>query len=421
MTMLIPSAIIFAVLAVFLHISTSTDSTWVHAGKEVRACQQAAAKLAVNLPPAEKAIVLGIPKTHMAAHMIYNGDTFKTMLRPPFARQNLSSSFITFDPILFGPSQYINASRFKETLQSPKLSGVYVWNRTDRSLDPVPLTQTPPSETDLPLSLDVGASQTQVYSAGHAVVSRSDSGGIKFISVVPGDGLRFSGLNINPLSIDFLELKVRMVKPPRAGELVFKTQWLGDHSGIATGSIAENEAVAEVQSDQLSSNSTTIRIPLSHYWRWYTEGNIKELRLFLPNEGSGTSTEITSACLRSAVHLRPGLHVLGARDNGVGVYEAKQTDGLSYDVSHIPGACGVVVESSAPNFFFDLIDGNSTREKGSPNNLYFSHKATGVNGEVKLGTNVCPVGGYTQVRVQALNAAGQAIGEYSDPVTLLIH
>lgn len=112
----------------------TTNSNWVHAGKEVRAVRQSAVEIA-NQNPGKQLVVLGIPKVHAGAHMIYNGATFRTMMDPPFTSPALSNRFLTFDPIFYGPDQYINATRFRETLKRPNVAGPYVWNSKERRFD----------------------------------------------------------------------------------------------------------------------------------------------------------------------------------------------------------------------------------------------------------------------------------------------
>lgn len=416
--------ILLAILGTYLQVASRTDGSWVRAGREVRSCQQEAIKLAQSIPSGKRAIVLGIPKHLMAAHMIYNGDTFNTLLRPPFANADYSKAFITFDPILFGASEYINVSRFKQTLAEPDIVGVYAWNRKSKTFEKATLnariastntsevSTAPPSEQVL--SLTTGTKETQVYAPGHVLVVPSESGGLIFSSPLPGDGLRFSGLGLAPSNVDFVEIQgsLKNAALEKAGKLPFSVTWKGAHPATSTNEENENIATSYLQISEAAYSPFTLRIPVSGYWRWFTQGSISELCLQVPNTNGGI--EITNVSLLPATGVKPVLKVLNGTTDGTGIEIVSRTHQIQFDASHIPGATKLLVQSSQPNFFFDQqAPENSTT-------IFATKQVPLIEGKLLLSEDLCPTGGFTQIRIRAVNAAGKHIGEYSDAVTLLV-
>jgi hypothetical protein len=136
------SAVMIVLLGFVAYKTTlTTNSNWVHAGKEVRAVRESALQIA-NANPDKQLILLGVPKVRAGAHMIYNGATLRTMLEPPFTQPPVAARFLTFDPIFYGPDQYINADRFRNTLSKPNVVGPFVWNAKELKFDKV----NPPAE-----------------------------------------------------------------------------------------------------------------------------------------------------------------------------------------------------------------------------------------------------------------------------------
>src|SRR5690606_4959663 len=68
---------------------------------------------------------------------------------------DISTRFITFDPIFYGPDQFINGDRFRKTLSAPDVAGAFVWDSDKKTFVRAPLT--PGSiETVQPLELGSG-------------------------------------------------------------------------------------------------------------------------------------------------------------------------------------------------------------------------------------------------------------------------
>ena len=81
--------------------------------------------------------------------MIENGDTYLLLLKPPFSKTDISDRFLTFDPVVFGPSQFINASRFKRTINERNVLGPFLFQTDKNDFQTITLqSKSPDNSTD---------------------------------------------------------------------------------------------------------------------------------------------------------------------------------------------------------------------------------------------------------------------------------
>jgi hypothetical protein len=182
----------------------------VHAGKEVKALVERSVALSKEAQVAGKQIlVLGIPKRHGGAHMILNGATFAAVLQQPFQSQDFAKPYLTFDPLIFAESNYINPERFKALAQAG--AEVVAWNSDKRDFDlisyaqgkmiPLPQLLTPSESGSLAAAGT--SSMAMPYVEGH-VEAASKASKLQLLHSVQGDVIRFSGLKLSPLQADYL-------------------------------------------------------------------------------------------------------------------------------------------------------------------------------------------------------------------------
>ncbi len=257
----------------FGKIAYATNMTWVHAGKEAKAVFNESKTLAQSTN--DQFIVLALPKRNSAAHIILNGETFRLMLKPPFTTSNIGNRFNTFEPILFGPAEFINTSRFKDTLSTAK---PLVWDRTNKHFKQLQLNA---SSSAKPLPLPTSQTAQSNYN--------------------------FSDLNINPLAYDFLAFDIQTNNPQE-----IKATW-------NTNSPLKGEASITTVSGQ-----QTFYIPLSRYWRWFTETKVGDVNLTLPE-----AQNIANVRLLPASTVAPQLKLLGQTDN-TGVHNCNSADKLDF-------------------------------------------------------------------------------------------
>lgn len=349
----------------------ATNLLWIHAGKEVRQVSTAAQRLSKQ--STKKIIVLGIPKEKAGAHMILNGDTFKMLLSSPFVGQDCWQSFITFDPIVFGPDKFINASRLAKLKQDPTVIGPYVWN--SKQGDFLPVSAKYQTSPDKDLSIE----------PAKLVLS----------NLREGDLLKFSGLNVNPYQYDFLEFEYLALD--KNGQkilapLVFAISW--------------------PYSEKLSfrSQGGTGRVRLSRLWTWFARPALSGFNLDLP---AVDRIELSKFRLVPAHRYCPSIGVQGQAPAGTGVYRYVDELNIQVDALTVGSAQKVDLEVSKPDFFFD----NFTEEmQGSAlmRTVHLNEK----NGKIKASELGIVSPGYYELRARALDSKNEPIGEYSDTVVL---
>lgn len=317
----------------FGKIAYATNMTWVHAGKEAKAVLEQSKTMAAE---AGQFTILGLPKRNSAAHMILNGETYRLMLRPPFTEENIADRFITFEPILFGPAEYTNAQRLKATVGNTK---TFVWSSHEKQFMPLSFDNFDQSAaTNLPIQLlatNALNNRWHPYHIGQQFNTNGDM--ISATDCKPGDGIRFSNLQINPLNYDYLvfDFQTKDNQP-----VEFKAAWGAD--GLA--SIATNGSSSQFQ---------TVYMPLSHYWRWFTNKHVNELNLLLPTIAD---IRIRNVRLLPGSLIAPTLKLQSAVSDTTGVYNVETKDKLQFAVTN-PGADKVAIEISKPNFFFENFSG----------------------------------------------------------------
>lgn len=406
--------IISAVLFVNARALNKTNREWVAAGQQVKSITDGAVGLIEKLPPGKtKALLFSVPKTHFGAHMIYNGPTLMTALKPPFRQQNYESNIESTDHLFFGLDRFINSARFKKLLASNNVDGPYAWNLTDQQFFRMSYRAGEQNSADvkgaLILPLNLAAGSVQVYVNQHAVAA-ADGQAVRLTNLQRGDGLRFGNLNINPLDFDFVEIECLLPSTTTA-PVTFEAHWLGTDMRACT----EPELMAVKTVEPAPGNADaprwqTVRIPVSHFWRWYGCGNIKAIVVVPPQV---EQIDIRKIALVSDAHLRPTINLTGAKVDGSGVHYSSKKSTLEIDSKNIPGATQSVIECTKPDFFFD-------QGASSTTGLHSSKSVPQTSTSLPLSEIKTPIGAFCELRVQALNAGGKPVGEPSEPTIIFV-
>lgn len=404
---LVASAVVLTGLGCVLgRIACLTDLEWVHAGKENKQVSAAAQRLAEARNKSELIPVLGIPKERNGAHQILNGSTFGTMLSPPFTTVNFAQRFATFDPIMFGPPEYIDATRFKSVLQSSH-GEFFVWNSGHGNFDKLKadLTAVPVGTVDLPIA---GGVTGWLPNAHGRAIYKLANGAVEITSLQEGDGVRIAGLNVNPTSADFLQFEYQATGvPPGARFQVFSTGVRGDDNVGNAG-----EAVAELAMQNCDSFET-VRVPLSRYWRWFCQGNLESITV-QPYPCSHIS--MRNFKLLSSNTVSPLMKFVGGTCDGAGIYRTDSSNAaVSLDRREVKGATGFEVEVGKVNYFFnnfEKVEGASPVQMSATTDLS--------SPEIRFNANDFPTPGFYELRARCIDAAVKPVGEYSDTLTLRI-
>lgn len=459
---------------VFTKICSATNLAWVHTGKEVREfCLQAR-----RLPgeTRDKLLLLGIPKRRGGTHMILNGTTFNILLSPPYTENNAAGStdngqttktarIETFDPIIFGNSEYIDNERFKRLAASRPT--ILVWLGEVRRFLKVNYAA-PLSESLKKLLLpglttnDESSSKGLVEAAnsctgflhtmGHATV-RIAKDGLSIDNILEGDGIAFSGLNLNPLGADYLAVKLTVLKPG-TGRLKAALQpatQRPDRPDNQSGLEEQQKALAAIYAPYeveayLQENGSksaapqssgqegeqTVLLPLSENWRWYI-GDIDTIVLNLP---ASASLKLHSVALLKACQVRPLLRAENLESSSTGVlYRSKDSDPaltavFQKDCQALRGMENLVVEITRANTFFENLAPQAVPSALSKSFTIPVTKLRRKDGTAQESSLELPIniksddlesGVYQQVRVRAVDRQGRTLGQPSAPVILRLN
>lgn len=383
-----------------------TNREWVAAGQQVHAITNGVVRLVEKLPQGkERALIFSVPKTHMGAHMIYNGPTLMTALKPPFRQQDYESKVESADHLFFGLDRFINASRFKQLLSSGRVDGPYAWDLRKHNFIKMSYGAVSSNDGDRVLPLNIAATAVQVYTNGGAEVSASPDGQTLHLSKVrPNEGLRFGGLNLNPLDVDFVEVEYRFPKESPTGATTFEARWQGSEKAASLSEDLRATREIDAATSPVPGDWQTVHIPLSHYWRWYGCGRIDSVSVFPP---SGYDIEIRKIALLSDNTLRPRAGIVGGKVDGSGVHYVNKDCTITFDAGKIPGATGLRIESTKQDFFFD--QGASAKT-----GLHSTQNAQSAQVTLPFSSKLSPRNCFSEIRAQALDSQGRPIGEPSD-------
>lgn len=384
-----------------------TNLDWVHAGHEVRECTKQASEISSKCIDHEKILILGIPKRHGGAHMMLNGNTFTTALKPPFMNTDYSGPIVTFDPIQFSEQPQLNSDRFKRLCRAG--NKLMVWNSDRRAFDSVKLKS---AKETLP-ALSLSNSQDGYTHRLGGVITKSEPGAqaVVFENIAEGDSLAFSNLNLNPLSADFLEVKLKVLdNQPQALSLCIS---LDD----------KTNSLAKSNNTNALNQSSTLRIPLSRDWHWYSKATHDSLFLLLP---PGRKVAIHDCKLLATAEVAPVLKS-SLPESYEGIIEinsktlqpANQTIDMQLDLPPLKDIKTLQIEISKPNTFYDNFPADNgdaaIMEKQCLPSLSIEAEQN-----IKVSTANLLHGLFYQLRVRLLDKNGSKVGEVSNPTTIKI-
>jgi hypothetical protein len=375
---------------------------WVHAGKEVREFAEKSRELA-GQDGAGNTIILGIPKRRGGAHMVLNGTTFQILLKPPFTKSQLGEHFLTFDPIIFGNADYINAQRFKDCVAQAGTK-VMIWDSEERLFKSLSLQA---SKNPLPrLYLPTCTLASFLHTPGHASIDCTS--GIPLIRTsTSGDGIYFGNLNFSPLDADFLEVTLNCLQS-EAAPLTLNCYW--DDNAPIDGPRQSCFSPADIKGTR---RTQTVYLRLSQNFHWYAQKAIHSLFLELPRQ---SKIVVQAVKLLKAGDICPQLTIKNpsASISALGVYSVN-TQGYIQVQAVLPKSLQngqVLLEISKPNAFFENFDRQEQ---------YKAIQTTQPkNGAATLTFAVPPLqgGANYQIRARVIDKLGQALGEPSDPLVV---
>lgn len=393
-----------------------SNQAWGTAGDIVKMLRTRCDELTAKLSKDQKIIVLGIPDDYKGAMVLLNASTLHHLLTPPFCNRSVIDNVVTFKPFLIGPGNVVDPIRFKRTLLEPgKVQGVYAWNESNSELELIPLSQIAGDEAkELPKP---DALRTPIqFSADQVQVERT-----KRTHRVIMDGLK-----LNPLDVDFVRFDLTLNETPNGTQ---KRTSQGTSQGASQEASPANRnqtpyAVPVTlwwNGDDTNRSrgmamvlpppqKTPVSIALSDTWRWYAQPQINRIEIQLGNSFDGAVDNIH---LLKADSVVPSL-TLAAPQRTTGEYiVSPETVKITWDASAIQNARNVMLEVTKPNSFFE--GSHLLRRQDIVGN---TKSLTMSNGSAVLPREWFTTEAFYELRVHALDADNQPVGEFSSPATI---
>lgn len=390
-----------AALACFLIVlgvtAHRTSTQWVMAGQEVREFSRACVQLAEKFAPDEKIVLFGIPKIRTGAYMILNMHTFNHLLMQPLCSGPIASRFAVFEPVLFSRSaeDFVDPNRLKEYLNDRKCKGPFVWCGAERRFIPLNLFPPPASKTPPPGSEILKSARLWTGSNG-------------------GQNVLFDNLFVNPSGFDFLVLTLHSRSADSKGGVV-RVFWSGtttmpEREAALQRSRAETYIRPQSAATDRFAKHVTVRVPLSHFQRWFYFQTISQIVVQLP---AGLSLEraelMPNGKLAPVLEIRNRVSALHPScDNGV--YSVQPQTKISLRVRNLcDHAERVCIAISKPNNFFDDFRAN-------PDQVNLMTLESDAGPFIEIDTAKLSPGLY-QLRARAELGDG-TVTEFSEPATV---
>jgi hypothetical protein len=362
--------------------------------------------------------LLNLPQQYRGAHMIYNGSMFSVLISPPLSAKDYSNDVATFEPIMFGDSQLVSASRLKRIARSNQYN-LFRWDQDHMKL--------------APLLEPVGANQTLSQSHANPDPNPNTSSGSHAnqnqgqvwsnVGTVSSDrAVTLKVPHIAPDRYDFIQITVRAAGPTK-NPPVLQISWAQDNDDSVS---LKNRTLYQPLSQ--STDVQTLAISLAEHKSWIGLNHIDRFSFSLP--GRNQQAVIDKISLLPGNDRVPRLEFDLGKRNSAGFKPSEDARGVvwvggaigpfSYDISDIPQADHAVYELSKRDFWF----GNKMRDQ------VFAAKETelteradlkalkSTSQEIKIAENLQP--GYYDFRIFAVDNKGEILGYSSDPVNLWI-
>lgn len=432
------TGVVWATFVLFFVMSHQYARAWSAATSEIDKLRSQIEEHVSFLAEGQKLVVLGLPTGIKGFCAFYTIDFLPGLLMPPLCKTDIRSRVICIDGTPTN-DRVINLSLLKTLTEQIGKNQFLVWQDANKQFMTVNFifpdlarpsrelvveslgrfrrqrriengfsyfgNNEPGSDIDsfiLRLSdavapLDFNVLELTLF--GEAPASRESAGGSKntFVQLDPGDQ---SITEADPSS------QTRALRRGRYAWL----SWSGQSNNRGDSANPVYFPVFEEK------GPTTYRINLTEQKSWLFSGSTKAFRLDLP---ANYSYRLQSAALKSGDDFIATLAFKGAGEiNTQGLYQTNADElRFAYDASRIPGAKGVFLEVSEPYYEFH-VRVHSFRENTKSRHVVYSKKLDQLSGNFAVPPQVVRKPAYYQIRIGAVNAAGDVIGSFCDPVTV---
>ncbi|MBS2010118.1 MAG: hypothetical protein JST01_23920 [Cyanobacteria bacterium SZAS TMP-1] len=421
--------ILYVLAAALIVVSALTSYTWVLAGQQVKAIQTKTAQIINSMPdgPGKKMLVVSVPKDYLGAHVLMGGVNMLELLEPPFTPEHISQYMIGFQRALVGPGEPINSTRLKLELHDLAKPQAYFWEPERSDYKVVPY-EFPAADQPQSIDLPIAANADEARQPGYWVADPAAKGECKIVdgvktmtfhdlTLLGGDGMLISGLDINPLAYDYLSVDVSMPRAQAASGLYVSF----DDNTDARAPFREEPQVSKLvqvtkQVEGSEMKRARLNIKVSHFGQWYSYSHIRRLKISFSNI---RAIGISNVSLSDERGLVPNLFVRDKKPRASGEYFCDDTP-LKFVVNGalVKGATGCLVQISKVNQSWDTF---LTEEVNGRDNVvklaYTVPLDRGVAG-FSFDPRAYAENGFYDVRVGLVNDKNERVSDWSDIITL---
>jgi hypothetical protein len=409
--------------------SALVSYNWVLAGRQMEAIQNQSAALIGDLAkgPDNKILVVRVPKDYLGAHVLLGGVNMIELLEPPLTREHISQHLVTFQRALAGPSEPVSSVKLKRELSLLHDPKAYFWDVDRRQYQVVKYAEKSPA-TPESIVLPIATSASEANKPGVLYPVPAQKGLYKFMGGAPaidfnhltdtgGDGLVITGLDINPLSFDFVQLTLSIPHAPTALGVYLTF----DDQEDAKAPFSEKPQVCKMLQLNKAETGTDLKekkldFKVSHYGEWYSYNKIKRLKITFSNVGAVAVSRVSMA---DDAKLAPFVGVVDGAEGACGEYVyAGEPVKFVADARLVPGAKSFQVEISQVNRSWDAFVTADVEGPDPILNRSYNVPLVGRRAFFQLDPRVYGDNGFYDVRVAVVNDKNQIVSDWSDVVTL---
>jgi hypothetical protein len=391
--------------------------------------QQKTAQLIADLPkgPDKKILVVSVPKDYLGAHVLMGGVNMLELLEPPFTAEHISQYMVGFQRALVGPGEPVNTNRLKMELSSLKDRKAYFWEPTLNDFKVVhyddPLPECPES-IDLPVATSFAEPDKAgvwhpdpAKKAEFKIIDGAPAIGFDRLNDQGGDGLVITGLDINPLAFDFLNLVISMPKAQVASGVYVSFDDNDDAKApfIAQPQVSQLLEVTKVPTGA-PLDKTKVNIKLSHFGDWFSYKKIKRLKISFSNIRAIAVSRISITDDRRMV---PQLFVMGREPKASGEYFC-DGEPVKFDVNAglVQGAKTCLVEISKVNQSWETFLTEEVNGRDTVVQVSYNVPLVGGRAGFTLDPRIYAENGFYDVRVMLVNDKNEVASDWSDLIIL---
>ena len=325
------------------------------------------------------------------------------------------------------PGEPINCTRLKMELSQLHDRKAYFWDadKNDYTIvnyeEPAPDT---PQSINLPLATGpADADKPRIWypdpvaKAKFLTTNGLPTFSFSKLNQTGGDGLVISGLDINPLAYDYVNLLISMPKAQTATGLYVAFDDNEDPKAPFKGEpqVSKILQVNNVENGALLSD-TQLHIKVSHFGQWYAYRKIRRMKLSFSNIDAVSVSKISISDDR---RLLPQLFVMNAMPKTSGEYFCgKEPFKFVVDAGEVAGAKTALVEISKVNQSWDTFLTEGAHGKDKVVNQSYSVVLKGGKAFFMLDPQTYAGNGFYDVRAALVNDKNELISDWSDLVTL---